>query len=146
QRLAGAAQVMDTAGLVPLAGQRAFQISDIHGSAVSVVGWVASLDLYRAMLDLEQLVEDNARIFEQFVRVIGSRRDDVGRERCLGRAQGPDVKVVNRIDSFKLSERRPDAVEVDSGGYSGKRHPDRFLQEADASPEDDDGDGDAHHG
>ncbi len=113
QGLAGAAQVMDLAGLVTLAGQRAFQVGDVDSRAVAVVE-VGVLDLERAMLDPEAVVEHGSRHLQQGVGIGDPRRDEMGRHRGFGGAQRPDVEVMHRFDPIELRQLFGDLVELDA--------------------------------
>ena len=144
QRLAGAAEIVDLAGFVALAGQRAFEMGDVHQSAV--LSWrMVAFDLHRAMLDVEAVVKHRPRAFEQAHRDRRPRRDDMRRQRGFGRAQRPDVKVVDRIDSVELGQRASTSSSVDPARHAAQRHPHRFLEQPDAAPQDHDRDREAHH-
>ena len=60
QRLSRPAEIVHLAGFVALAGQRAFEMRDVHFSNPCARGCCA-LDLQRAMLDPEAVVEHLAR-------------------------------------------------------------------------------------
>ena len=83
-------------------------------------------------------------------RAASSVDRDAGATRCAvsavsGRAQRPDMKVVDRLDPVEPAKLGLDLVDVDARGHAHQRHPDRFLQQADAAPQDDAGDREAHH-
>ena len=99
-----------------------------------MMGGVVAFDLDRAMFDPEAVVEHDARAFEQGVGVIGARRHDMRGQRRLGRAQRPDVEIVHRVHPVELGQRNFHLVDVDAARNAGKRHPHRFLQQADAAP------------
>ena len=100
-----------------------------------------AFDLDRAVLDVETVVQQGPGIFEKHIRIIRLPGHDMRRQRGLGRAQRPDVEIVNRVDPLQRSQRKLNLVDVDTLGNAGERHPHRFLQQADAAPQDDDGDG-----
>ena len=62
---------------------------------------MVALDLQRAMLDPEAM-QNGLSPGEELVRLARTRRDDVGGERGLGRAQRPDVKVMDGLDPVEF--------------------------------------------
>ena len=57
------------------------------------------------MLDAEAVVEHRPRGFEQGIGRARGRCDEMRGQRRLGRAQRPDVKVVDGVDAVELAKR-----------------------------------------
>ena len=147
QRLARARQVVDLAGFIALAGQRAFEMGDIGHQQQGVSSRLIAFDLERAMLDPEAVVEHAPRGLKQ--RIGGGRRlgrDEMRGQRRLGRAQRPDVKVVHRLDARRA--RRVLASTSSTSMPSGTPTsdiPTDSRQQPEAAPQDHHRDREAHH-
>ena len=112
---------------------------DTRTAAVVLVDSATSFDDLAIHLadPVEPLVKKRPGIFQKKIGIAGLRRDDMGSERGFGRAQRPDVEVVHRLDTIQLREGQGDLINVDALGYARERHPHRFLEEANAAPQDD---------
>src|SRR4029078_7605892 len=81
--------------------------------AIAVMFTVIPLDLDVAVPDTEEIMEQLACAREQQVRIARVGRHEMRGERSFGRAQRPDVKVVDRGDPLELAERPLDLLDAD---------------------------------
>ena len=97
-----------------------------ESSSEAVTAW-NGLALWADATGNQPLAEQAPGIRQQDVGIIRLGGDDVGGERRLGRAQGPNVQIVHGIYAPNIAQGRLDLFHVDPLRHARQRHPDGFA-------------------